>query len=98
VTLFRSRTADRETKRSACVALAGVLEQRRRLLKAELLRRDEAALFQIANEFAIRHRAANQCGDYDDAYLDWVFWWYLATIELTNQLLARAAVAAKASA
>jgi hypothetical protein len=22
-------------------------------------------------------------------HLDWVFWWYLATVELTNRLLAR---------
>ena len=25
------------------------------------------------------------------AFLDWVFWWYLATIELTDRILARQA-------
>jgi hypothetical protein len=89
VGLFRSRTATREDKRSAAVALARVLEDRRDLLKTELLSRDEGALFQIANQFDVRHRRADQRPDYDDAYLDWIFWWYLATVELTNRLLAR---------
>jgi hypothetical protein len=30
-------------------------------------------LFQIANEFSIRHSSAGQQGDYDPAFLDWVF-------------------------
>jgi hypothetical protein len=89
IALFRSRDAGRETKRSACIALVGVLEKRRRLLKTELLSKDERMLFQIANQFDIRHRNANQEGDYDNAYLDWIFWWYLATIELTNTVLGR---------
>lgn len=25
----------------------------------------------------------------DPAFRDWVFWWYLATIELTDQLIER---------
>jgi hypothetical protein len=86
---FRSRTARVEERRLAVIALAGILEERRGLLKAELLTKDEAALFQIANAFAIRHQRADQQGDYDCAFLDWLFWWYLGTVELTNQLLAR---------
>ena len=93
--LFRSRTATREDKRSACIALAGVLETRKALLKTELLSGDEGALFHIANKFDVRHRKADQHSDYDDAYLDWLFWWYLATVDLTNQLLARQATLAK---
>jgi hypothetical protein len=89
VALFRARAATREDKRSAVAALARIMEDRRRILKEGLLRRDEGALFQIANEFDIRHRGAKQRPDYDEAYLDWVFWWYLATVELTDQLLAR---------
>ena len=89
IALFRSRNAGREDKRSACIALAAVLEERREQLKTDLLSKDEGALFQIANQFAIRHRRADQQSDYDQAYLDWLFWWYLATVELTNRLLAR---------
>jgi hypothetical protein len=87
--LFRARGASDYDKRSAIVALYGVLEERRQLLKEELPRRDEAALFQIANQFAIRHQRADQLGNYDPVFLDWVFWWYLATIELTNRLIER---------
>ena len=89
--LFRARGATEHDKRSAIVVLAGVLEERRDLLKAELFRKDEGALFQLANEFALRHRSESQKDDYDVAFLDWVFWWYLATIELSDRLLARQA-------
>ncbi len=89
VALFRARDANRDEKRSACVALAGVLERRRNLVKLELLAKDERALFQIANDFDVRHRKPEQRADYDDVFLNWLFWWYLATVELTNHLLAR---------
>jgi hypothetical protein len=88
IALFRSRGADRESKLSATVTLVGLLEERRALIKTELLGQDEGALFQIANQFAIRHRRADQHGDYPDAYLDWMFWCYLATVELTDRIVA----------
>jgi hypothetical protein len=47
VALFRSRIADAEYKRSAILTLAGVLEERRQLIKAELGSADEGALFQM---------------------------------------------------
>jgi hypothetical protein len=89
IALFRSRSAGEHDKRSAAVTLAGVLEERRGLLKAELLSKDEGALFEIANRFAIRHRNDAQRSDYNFVFLDWLFWWYLATIELTDRILAR---------
>ncbi len=89
VALFRARDASRHQQRSAIVALAGILEHRRALLKEELPRKDEAPLFEIANKFDLRHRKPDQHADYDDAFLEWVFYWYLATVHLTNQLIAR---------
>ena len=89
--LFRAREATEHDKRSAVVVLAGVLEERRGLLKDHLLRKDERSLFQIANEFALRHQTESQKADYDPDFLDWVFWWYLATIELSDRLLAKRA-------
>ena len=88
VALFRSRSASPESKRSAIVALVGLLEERRQLIREDVGRQDEGALFEIANRFDLRHRRADQHGDYDEAFLDWIFWWYLATVELTNRLLA----------
>jgi hypothetical protein len=89
VTQFRSRNASALAKREATKTLADVLEHRRALIKQEMFRGDEGALFEIANSFEIRHLNERQKGDYDSAFLDWVFWWYLATVELTDRLLAR---------
>lgn len=89
ISLFRRRDADEHTKRSAVLTLVGVLEERRELIHAEIGRKDEGALFGIANEFAIRHQRRGQQADYDPAFLDWMFWWYLATVELTDRILAR---------
>lgn len=86
---FLDRHADRVEKRHACVLLAGELERQRVLLKAELLTKDEGMLFQIANQFAIRHQRADQHDDYADDYLDWVFWTFLATVELSRSLAGR---------
>lgn len=89
IALFRARDADVSAKRSAIVTLAGVLENRRELLKSSLLRKDEGALFTLANEFDLRHRKPDQRRDYDEAFLDWIFHWYLATVELSDRILAR---------
>lgn len=90
VNLYRVRTATREDKRSACKNLADVLENRRKLLESSVLhKRDEADLFEIANKFAVRHYKTTERDDYDEAFLDWLFYWYLATVELTETLLER---------
>ena len=93
IALFRSRNATVEERRSAVITLIGILEERRPLLKAKLVTEDERAPFRIANEFAVRHQRVDQRSDYDNVYLDWLFWWYLATVYLTDQLLARQAAA-----
>ncbi|MGA4688670.1 hypothetical protein ACPCXD_00235 [Rhodococcus sp. AB351] len=86
--LFRERGADRNQKRSAIAVLALILEERRHdVLTDALAKSDRGALFEIANGFHIRHQNAGQKRDYDDFYLDWVFWVYLASIELTNRIL-----------
>jgi hypothetical protein len=83
IALFRGRAATEHDKRSAVVALALVLEERRQFLKT--------ALFHIANKFAIRHQDTKQHTDYDPMFLNWIFWSYLSTIELSDRLLARQA-------
>jgi hypothetical protein len=86
IALFTQDNASRATKRSACITLAGVLEENRALLKNKLANKDERDLFRVANQFAIRHQNSLQQGGYDDLFLDWIFWWYLATIDLTDGL------------
>jgi predicted DNA-binding ribbon-helix-helix protein len=98
VAKFRGRAATREDKRLAVVALIGILEERRQHLKsAGLSKKDDGALFDIANNFDLRHRNIRQHGDYDEAFLEWLFWWYLATVDLTDRLLARQASGSPAS-
>jgi hypothetical protein len=89
IALFRGRDATEHDKRSAAITLAGILEERRALIRTEIGRKDEGALFGLANEFAIRHQRRGQQGDYDPAFLDWIVWWYLATIALTDQIITR---------
>lgn len=89
IALFRKHDATREDKRSACAALALVLEDRRKLLKSSLLRKDEGMLFQIANEFDVRHRDGKQYDDLGEEFQDWVFWIYLSSLELTNRMVER---------
>jgi hypothetical protein len=86
--LFRGRAADRNQKRSAVAVLALVLEERRHNVLADALgKSDRGALFDIANNFHVRHQDAKQKRDYDEFYLDWIFWLYLASIELTNRVI-----------
>jgi hypothetical protein len=93
LSLFRERGADRNQKRSAVAALALVLEERRHnVLIDALAKSDRGALFDIANNFHIRHQDSKQKRDYEDFYLDWVFWLYLASIELTNRIIDEQAV------
>jgi hypothetical protein len=91
IALYRARGSTEHDKRSAILVLAGIIEERRQVLKDNLVKKDEGALFDIANNFALRHQDLQQQRDYDPAFLDWIFWWYLATIELSDHLLARPA-------
>jgi len=86
---FRSKDTTMAIKRASLGLLAGDLERRRAAVKTALLTRDEADLFQIANQFAIRHRRDDQKDDYRVEYLDWIFWSYLSTVALMDSLQAR---------
>jgi|CXWK01.1.fsa_nt_gi hypothetical protein len=89
ITQFRARDRNVHDMRSAIVTLAGVLESHRGLLKKELVDGDENDLFKVANEFDLRHRNAKQKGGYDPIFLEWIFYWYLATTALTGKLIKR---------
>lgn len=86
VALFRDRNGGREGQRLAVFALHRILEGHRCVLKDHLWSRDEAALFKIANEFDIRHNTDRQLREYDDAFLEWIFYWYLATVQLLERI------------
>lgn len=86
---FRSRDATLALKRASLSLLAGDLERRRPAVRAALLSKDEADLFNIANAYTIRHRKADQRDGYGAEYLDWIFWCFLSTVALMDSLEAR---------
>jgi hypothetical protein len=50
--------------------------------------KDEKDLLNIAKSLALRHQNVEQKRDYDGLFLDFIFWWLLAAIEVTNAVLA----------
>jgi hypothetical protein len=84
---YRSRAGldRRDTVRD----LAEVLERLRPMVKDHMFGKDEGALFQIANQFWVRHNDLAQRKDYDhDAWWDWLFHLYLSSIRLVQRLVA----------
>ena len=78
---FLSRGATEEDKRAAVKLLMDVLERIRPEVKETMLRKDEADLFNLANNFALRHYDRQQKADYDkNIWHDWAFHVCLATI------------------
>jgi hypothetical protein len=79
-----------DERRDAIRDLADVLEYLRPRLKTALTKKDEAALFEIANNFGIRHHNAEQRTDYDKPiWYSWIFYYYLATIHAAVRLIER---------
>ncbi len=77
---FRARGSSTEERRIAVRDLADVLEALRTDVRAHISKKDEGDLFNIANNFHIRHNDEKQLRDYDVIWLTWIFYFYLATI------------------
>ena len=87
---FRRYKSTPDDRRDAVRDLADVLEYLRPQLKAILDTSDEKDLFNIANNFSIRHHNEKQKTNYDARiWLNWVFYFYLATIHAALRMLAR---------
>ncbi|MCJ7484689.1 MAG: hypothetical protein MUQ25_00785 [Candidatus Aminicenantes bacterium] len=79
-------------KREAIHELADVFEwlKKTKRLGAVLDKKDESAIFDIANNFAIRHHNPRQKTEYDPAiWFSWMFHFYLATYHAVIRLLLR---------
>lgn len=81
IALFRGRDASPEASGRPSSTSAAFLEERRALINEQRGKREEGAPFEIAHRFDLRHCRADQLGEYDEAFLDWIFWWYLGTVE-----------------
>lgn len=87
---FRRHRSTESERRDAIRDLADVLEFLRPQLDGVLTNKDDAALFSIANNFAIRHHTAKQQSTYDKAiWYSWIFYFYLATIHAAVRLIAK---------
>lgn len=90
VSKFRRYRSTPEERRDAVRDLADALEYLRPQLRQVLNRQDEADLFNIANNFGIRHHNPAQKTNYDQSiWLSWIFYFYLATIHAAVRLLDR---------
>ncbi len=80
---FRRHGSSIDDRRQAVRDLAEVLEYLRPTIKSLLTSKDENDLFNIANNFGIRHHNDKQKTSYDAAiWLSWMFYFYLATIHV----------------
>jgi hypothetical protein len=87
---YRRARAGIAERRAAVRELADVLEFLRPTIKANMLRKDEATLFDFANNFAVRHNDRLQKRDYDESiWLSWAFYVYLATIQAVLRITER---------
>ena len=85
---FRRQRASWDERRDAIKGLVDVLEYLRPKLKEVLTKQDEGDLFNIANNFGLRHHTKEQKTDYDKPiWYSWMFYYYLATIHATARLI-----------
>jgi hypothetical protein len=80
-----------DERRDAVRDLADVLEFIKPQLKQVLAKSNEAELFNIANDFGIRHHRPDQKTDYDKPiFYRWLYYYYyLATIHAGVRLIQR---------
>lgn len=88
---FRRHGSTVEDRRQAVRDLADVLEYLRPKIKAYLTSKDESDLFNIANNFGIRHHNEKQKTMYDSAlWLNWMFYFFLSTIHVLTRKMNQA--------
>lgn len=79
--MYMKRGASLVEKKAAIKEVVASLESLRSKVKQNLLSDDEKDLFNLANNFAIRHQEAKQKGDYDQSiWYDWMFQVNLAAL------------------
>lgn len=84
---FRKGTSSWEDRRVAVLQLAAVCEEMRRGIGEHIGTQDENDLFNILNNFGLRHSGPRQKTGYDYAvFLTWIFYIQLATIHAVMRL------------
>ena len=85
---YRRHGSTIDDRRQAVHDLTGVFEYLRPKVKTVLTSADESDLFNIANNFGVRHHNDKQKTAYDTSlWLSWMFYFYLATIHVVLRKL-----------
>lgn len=85
---FRKYGSSYEDRRDAIRDLADILEFLRPQMKGVISSTDESDLFNLANNFGIRHHNSKQKNNYDkNIWYSWIFYYYLATIHAVIRLI-----------
>ncbi|QJD98336.1 hypothetical protein HH214_07615 [Mucilaginibacter robiniae] len=85
---FRRYKSTLDDRKNAIRELADVLEFLRPQLKSYLNKKDENDLFNIANNFGIRHHNNDQKINYDKGiWYSWMFYFYLSTIHAVLRMI-----------
>lgn len=90
ISKWRNRHASLDDKKEAIRELADVFEwlKKTKGLSTVMDSKDESAIFDLANNFAIRHHNPKQKSNYDRAiWFSWIFHFYLATYHAAIRLL-----------
>lgn len=89
---WRNRHLSLPEKKEAIRDLADVFEwlKKARNLSTVLNGKDESAIFELANNFGLRHHNPNQQTNYDRAiWYSWIFHFYLATYHASIRMLVK---------
>lgn len=90
VNKFRRYGSTLDDRREAVRDLADCLEYLKKDLKKVITKKDDSDLFNIANNFGIRHHNDKQKTNYESAiWLSWMFYFYLATLHAGIRLLVK---------
>ena len=87
---WRNRHLEISERRQAIREMADVFEWLKKTKKLARImnKKDESALFEIANKFHIRHHDPNQKREYDESiWYSWIFHFYLATYHAVIRFL-----------
>jgi hypothetical protein len=89
---FRKHGSTIDDRRQAVRDLADIFEYLRPQVQTFLTSKDEGDLFNLANNFGIRHHNDRQKTNYEAAlWLNWMFYYFLATIHVLVRKMDRAA-------
>lgn len=90
---YRESRSNLDERRIAIRELADILETLRVDAQQYLSNKDEGDLFNIANNFSIRHSNESQKKNYDkDIWYSWMFYFYIATIHVLLRIKERAEI------